>query len=696
MESEAPPVPTLLAQVTLLWALGVYLPTLRLAEGLDLYVVLMHLDRVDLGLLLGGLGLLPLLGFLVVARRLGARGRERLQRLGLAPLLALVAALGVSGSGAPTPGAWLVAVALLMALGPWLRGFPAGKWGAGVVAGLAILGALVATWRSPLQDAVARVSAVPVSGPGLDQDRPVAILVFDAFPVHYLLDCDGSLDAESFPNFARLAATSDWFRRTTTVHPFTLAAVPAMLSGRFPERFRYPTPQEYPGTLFSLLAATHRIVAFEDVTNLAPPGGHDPGVGRGARLGAVMGDLGVVLPHVLAGRTRPEELEEAVPDLAVFAERGGTGVTAESGSAGRFARFRAQLDPAKPRSLYFFHSWLPHSPWSLLEDGTPYPPFHVRAVRAEPPGPGRRFVSYAWEDDARRIDQARQRTMLQARYADQLLGEWIDALEAAGLWDEALVVVTSDHGTRYGPGEPLRRFADDKGVVAPGAPEQVLPVPLFVKRPGQRSGAVKDQPVLTVDLVPSIAAELGIPVPWPHQGRPWTAGTPPREEGPRPVWDTGFRRHDISLEWSRVERLACAARGRFADPGEGAATVSRWYRPRPLGSMVGAPAPPARPQPAPARARFERWGRGVVRVLSGELELPAERRPERIELVVVAQGQVIATTTASQATPTGLKFLALIPPELAPDPSVTLQLGIPSDGPEGRGLLLVPQARSGS
>src|SRR3954471_3906894 len=63
---------------------------------------------------------------------------------------------------------------------------------------------------------------------------PVVFVVFDEFPADDLLRPDGSIDAQRFPNFAKLASMSTWFPNATTVFDSTFAAVPAIRDARLP------------------------------------------------------------------------------------------------------------------------------------------------------------------------------------------------------------------------------------------------------------------------------------------------------------------------------------------------------------------------------------------------------------------------------------------------------------------------------
>ena len=57
----------------------------------------------------------------------------------------------------------------------------------------------------------------------------------------------------AIPNFADLASMSTWYKYTAAAHDYTWWAVPALLTGQFPDTSRLPTAANYPGNLFTLL-----------------------------------------------------------------------------------------------------------------------------------------------------------------------------------------------------------------------------------------------------------------------------------------------------------------------------------------------------------------------------------------------------------------------------------------------------------
>ncbi|MDX1644346.1 MAG: sulfatase-like hydrolase/transferase [Thermoanaerobaculia bacterium] len=89
--------------------------------------------------------------------------------------------------------------------------------------------------------------------------------------------------------------------------------------------------------------------------------------------------------------------------------------------------------------------------------------------------------------------------------ADAAVGSLLEGLEARGLYDGSLVVLTSDHGE--GLGEHGER---DHGVFVY---RESLQVPLIVKLPrSRRAGRRVERPVQLVDVVPTILRRIGAPL----------------------------------------------------------------------------------------------------------------------------------------------------------------------------------------
>ncbi|MFL6244548.1 MAG: sulfatase, partial [Thermoanaerobaculia bacterium] len=86
--------------------------------------------------------------------------------------------------------------------------------------------------------------------------------------------------------------------------------------------------------------------------------------------------------------------------------------------------------------------------------------------------------------------------------SDALVGELLDSLRASGIYDDALIILLSDHG------EGLNEHGEkEHGVLLY---REALQVPLIVKLPGnERRGTRVAEAVQLVDVLPTIAAVTG-------------------------------------------------------------------------------------------------------------------------------------------------------------------------------------------
>ena len=87
---------------------------------------------------------------------------------------------------------------------------------------------------------------------------------------------------------------------------------------------------------------------------------------------------------------------------------------------------------------------------------------------------------------------------------DTHTGVILDALEAAGVADDTIIVFTSDHGDMMGSHQMLA-----KTVMF----EESVRIPLLIRLPGQTAAARISKPVSQIDLVPTLLDLMGQPVP---------------------------------------------------------------------------------------------------------------------------------------------------------------------------------------
>ena len=172
-----------------------------------------------------------------------------------------------------------------------------------------------------------------------------------------------------------------------------------------------------------------------------------------------------------------------------------------------FRKEVAEIQANELPRLHYMHTLLPHVPWRLRPDGSIYADIGLPGYFSE------------WDDDQDKARFGQQRHLLQLGFADHLLGEYLDRLEAIGDFERAMVIVAADHGISFLAGERSRGVGD----VNVGG---IAGVPLLFKEPGQKTGTVQPQPVQLTDIVPTIAAKLGIEAPWAFAGHDMFSAEP--------------------------------------------------------------------------------------------------------------------------------------------------------------------------
>lgn len=305
----------------------------------------------------------------------------------------------------------------------------------------------------------------PEVAPAVPAPPPVVMLVLDEFPTDHLLGPDGEIDAGRYPGFAALAATGTWFPNAHTVYDSTTKAVPAILDSQLPQPGTKPTFEDHPRSVYDLFARHgYRIVRSEEASSICPP------------------------RHCPAAQAK----SPPVVDLL------------RAGRPARLRRFFRAIRP-RPPTFYLKHVLLPHGPHIYLPSGK-----RARRQKGEQL-PGLETVpGFA---DRTATDYNQQRLLLQIGYVDLQLRRLMRRLERLALFDDALIVVTADHGISSEVGVANRRRTTPANI------DELAPVPLFIKAPGQRTPNTDRAYVRTVDVVPTMADILGFRMPYRADGR---------------------------------------------------------------------------------------------------------------------------------------------------------------------------------
>jgi hypothetical protein len=340
----------------------------------------------------------------------------------------------------------------------------------------------------------------------------VVMIVFDEFTEESLLDANGHIDRELFPNFARLAGDGTWYRNESTVGLYTGRAVPAILTGRMPPtKTTPPIAESYPQTLFTLLGDTYDMHAQEHYEQLCPTS-----LCTEPKYGSAVGDLLRASQHVMHNLMAVDRKSLDRNDGFRF---GVDTLLGKQDAAALASDFVASLEPSKGPRLDYLHVLLPHAPWRYLEN------FRDRGRDTA------MLQKLHFKNNRILRSLGRRLQLFQVQATDWFVGQVIDRLQAIGEYDDSLVVVTADHGVAF----PYYR------ALTPRNYPDLMWTPLFIKAPGQSQGRIDDRPMLSIDVLPTMADILGVRIPWKVDGL--SAARSRRPEGDRPIV-TAFAEQD--------------------------------------------------------------------------------------------------------------------------------------------------------
>jgi Sulfatase len=294
----------------------------------------------------------------------------------------------------------------------------------------------------------------------------VVLVVFDEFGGDILLGPDGRIDAGRFPHFAALAKDGTWFRNAQTRYDSTTKAVPLVLDGIAPRPKTAPTVRDHPHSIFTALGrAGYRIVPSEEATAMCPR------------------------RYCRSERAKQPAI---IPNL-------------KGGRAERFERFIRSIHASRRPTFWMKHALLPHGPWVYLPDG--------KMMRRPGPEllPGMQTIPGFYDTYLRHHNEQRQ--LLQLGFADRLLGRLIARLKSQGIYNDTMIVVTADHGFAWKVGVDTRRSVSLSNI------DELGSVPMIVKRPGQHAGRVSGELAQTLDVTPTIADVLHVPLGYRADGR---------------------------------------------------------------------------------------------------------------------------------------------------------------------------------
>lgn len=352
------------------------------------------------------------------------------------------------------------------------------------------------------------------------------------------------------PELRRFAAQATCFSRAYSTSNFTTPSTISLETGALPWHHwgvqivaKAARPLQDPSLSHRLREAGYRTISFS-ANILASPRHHGTDTGYDDQRISPTTSLGSQ-PRILLTRfpdsTLPFWLSSLVPfldTLDVYLHGSKHPYPPELTYEPALAAIRAQAS-----AFAWIHTLPPHDPF--------LPPASTRGKLL--PGDdlsrwSQQLGMTAFSDSQQALVQKhRLRYRESVMGADEALGRFLAQLQQAGRLDDALVIVTSDHGESFEHG-----YLGHAGDILT---DDVLRVPLIVKLPGQRLGRQVDTPVSLADVAPTIT-DFGGAAPLPRaDGR---SLRPALEGAPLPA------RPVYAMAMERQSRFAPLQRGRYA------------------------------------------------------------------------------------------------------------------------------------
>ncbi len=336
-------------------------------------------------------------------------------------------------------------------------------------------------------------------------DPNVVLVVVDTLRADRL-GCYG-YDTDTSPSIDELAGHSHLFEHAYATAPWTTPSVASIFTGRYPRSVGITEREAVLGAEWVTLAELFKRRGYRTkgiVSHLL----------LDERLGFARGfDM---FNAREAGRGRSYVSSPGVTEKAIrFVDRQGDGP---------FFLFVHYFDPHYDYVMHAVLNTYPDYRGRLLSDDVKISNLRKLSKERELSQSDRRYLEALYDSEV--------------RFTDHNVGLLLDALKQRGLYDDAMIVFTADHGEELGTA-PDGWVGHTKRLS-----QEMIRVPLMIKMPGQKRGRRVHTPVSLVNLTPTLAKAVGMPIPAAVQGWPVEIGN--EEASARPVF--AETRREASLD----------------------------------------------------------------------------------------------------------------------------------------------------
>ncbi|MFQ5981689.1 MAG: sulfatase-like hydrolase/transferase [Candidatus Heimdallarchaeota archaeon] len=292
--------------------------------------------------------------------------------------------------------------------------------------------------------------------PRKNGDRPpIHLILFDMLSYEFLLN--GSTISAHYPNFEAFSHEADVFTNTYAPGSSTAATIPRLVTGIDFVEVRHPTTQWIGRTNASTQMLP--ISSFESLFSSADKYGYDIFL-RGFAL-PYLNNFG---DHIQSGRTFAyNSLWRLGMHSLIWPILSPGGIQHQQTVDSMLQEYLTRIRRDSRNTLFYTHWNIPHDPFIYDQNG--HMLNRIELIKQMITTPDRE-----------------EKYKHQLRGTDAVFGQLIQAMKESGTYDKSLVIVTSDHNIA-GFGFDMKR------------------VPLFIKRPHQRSPRIIHSTVTTLKCV---------------------------------------------------------------------------------------------------------------------------------------------------------------------------------------------------
>ena len=320
--------------------------------------------------------------------------------------------------------------------------------------------------------------------------KSVVLIVVDTLRADAL--SPDACDTASTPNMCSLASDSIVFRDAISPASWTIPAMASIMTGVSPDFHGVggPMPECAFPTLASFLRRsnyhTQAVIGNGIVSNADKP--------RSKTDGATFSD-GFVVYNAYSANRLGESLAARFWEMtdSDFVSGGNTEAVT-----------RLATDSLDANSGNPFFLW-----WHLYDPHTPYAPPKEFRDRISSPQPDQIYFHDELVRTGERMVLPEQRVWIQElyeaeiRFVDRAVGDFLQKMRSLGIYDESLIIFTSDHGEEF--------WEHDKWGHGHSVYDELLRVPLLIKLPGSAATGTIQSTVPTQALLPTILDLCGIP-----------------------------------------------------------------------------------------------------------------------------------------------------------------------------------------